>query len=51
VIEEGSAWCLAGALALQDLLLRELPRGHSSLAAGYRFGRDVALCVWRVVLK
>jgi hypothetical protein len=27
VIEEGSVWCLAGASALQDLLLRQLPRG------------------------
>jgi hypothetical protein len=27
VIEEGSVWCLAGALALQDLLLRQLPMG------------------------
>jgi hypothetical protein len=26
VIEEGSVWCLAGASALQDLLLRQLPR-------------------------
>ena len=27
VIEEGNVWCLAGASALQDLLLRQLPRG------------------------
>jgi hypothetical protein len=27
VIEEGSVWCLAGASALQDLLLCQLPRG------------------------
>jgi hypothetical protein len=27
VIEEGSVWCLAGASAMQDLLLRQLPRG------------------------
>jgi hypothetical protein len=27
VIEEGSVWCLASASALQDLLLRQLPRG------------------------
>jgi hypothetical protein len=27
VIEEGNVWCLAGASALQDLLLRKLPRG------------------------
>ena len=27
VVEEGSVWCLAGASALQDLLLRRLPLG------------------------
>ena len=27
VVEEGSVWCLAGASALQDLLLRRLPVG------------------------
>jgi hypothetical protein len=27
VAEEGNAWCLAGASALQDLLLRRLPMG------------------------
>ncbi|WVZ88496.1 hypothetical protein U9M48_035013 [Paspalum notatum var. saurae] len=29
VVEEGSAWCLAGASALHDLLLRQLPSGRS----------------------
>ncbi|WVZ57357.1 hypothetical protein U9M48_007751 [Paspalum notatum var. saurae] len=29
VVVEGSAWCLAGASALHDLLLRQLPSGRS----------------------
>jgi hypothetical protein len=47
--EEGRTWCLAGASALQDLLLCQLPSGTPP-EFGEASGRSLP-CVWHAVLR